>query len=67
MSDYEKNPLKAIMRLKERSRSLSGEHTEHDRGEKKTKKNSEAGNPAELKNAGQQTEEKKTKKGAQGK
>ena len=65
MSDYEKNPLKAIMRLKERSRSLSEEHTEHDRGEKKGKNNSEAGKSAELKNAGQQTEEKKTKKGSQ--
>ena len=65
MSDYEKNPLKAIMRLKERSRTLSGEHTEHDRGEKNGKNNSEAGKPAELKNAGQQAEEKKTKKGSQ--
>lgn len=65
MSDYEKNPLKAIMRLKERSRSLSGEHTEHDRAEKKTKKNSEAGKPADLKDAAQQAEVKKTKKGGQ--
>ena len=49
MSDYEKNPLKAILKLKERSRSLARGHEQA--GEKKA---------AEKKAAEKKTEEKKT-------
>ena len=38
MSDHEKNPLKAIMRLKERSRSLAGEGVEQIHADTKAKK-----------------------------
>ena len=52
MSDHEKNPLKAIMRLKERSRSLAGEGVEQIHADTKAKKEKDAGKPAEKKNAG---------------
>ena len=51
MSDHEKNPLKAIMRLKERSRSLAGEGVEQIHADTKAKKEKDAGKPAEKKNA----------------
>ena len=50
MSDHEKNPLKAIMRLKERSRSLAGEGVEQIHADTKAKKEKDAGKPAEKKN-----------------
>ena len=52
MSDHEKNPLKAIMRLKERSRSLAGEGVEQIHADTKAKKEKDAGKPAEKKNVG---------------
>ena len=64
MSDHEKNPLKAIMRLKERSRSLAGEGVEQIHADTKAKKEKDAGKPAEKKNAGKPAEKKNGGKNA---
>ena len=64
MSDHEKNPLKAIMRLKERSRSLAGEGVEQIHADTKAKKEKDAGKPAEKKNAGKPAEKKNGEKNA---
>jgi len=64
LSDHEKNPLKAIMRLKERSRSLAGEGVEQIHADTKAKKEKDAGKPAEKKNAGKPAEKKNGGKNA---